>query len=226
MPNEMVEMLEKIVHSRHAVRGFLPAPVDGGTIRKALTIAGRTPSNCNVQPWLVHLVEGDALDSLRHALIEAASSGTAPDDDFGSTTAYPGVYRTRQVDTAQQLYGALGIERHDAAGRRSASLRNFAMFDAPHVALLFVPDWAGPRELADAGAWAQTFMLALTALGIGSIPQAALGLYPGVARAELGMPATQLLLYGISFGHADPHAPANGYTTARAPLEEMVTLHR
>ena len=93
------------------------------------------------------------------------------------------------------------------------------------MALLFVPDWAGPRELADAGAWAQTFMLALTALGVGSIPQAALGLYPGVTRAILGVPETQRLLYGISFGMADTTAPANNFEVGRAALDETVTFH-
>jgi nitroreductase len=223
--NEPFATLDRTVRHRRAIRGFQPTPLDRDIIRQALAVASGAPSNCNVQPWIIHLVQGDTLDRLRAALIETVTAGTAPDDDFGSTKAYPGVYRTRQIETAQLLYGAIGVERHDKAGRAAASLRNFAMFDAPHVALLFVPDWAGPRELADAGAWAQTFMLALTALGIGSIPQAALGLYPGVTRAILDIPETQRLLYGISFGLADTAAPANSFEVGRATLDEIVTVH-
>jgi nitroreductase len=217
--------IEQIVRRRRAIRGFLPTALDPHVVRQALEVSSGTPSNCNVQPWIIHLVQGATLDRLRAALIETVTAGTAPDDDFGSTNTYPGIYRTRQIETAQLLYGAIGVERHDKAGRSAASLRNFAMFDAPHVALLFVPGWAGPRELADAGAWAQTFMLALTALGIGSIPQAALGLYPGVTRAILGISDTHKLLYGISFGRADTDAPANNFEVGRAALDEMVTVH-
>lgn len=223
--NESLAALSRIVRHRRAIRGFQRAPLDRNTIRQALAVASGTPSNCNVQPWIIHMVQGKALEHLRTALIDTVTAGTAPDDDFGSTKAYPGIYRTRQIETAQLLYGAIGVERHDKAGRAAASLRNFTMFDAPHVALLFVPDWAGPRELADAGAWAQTFMLALTALGVGSIPQAALGLYPGVTRAILGVPETQRLLYGISFGLADAAAPANSFEVGRAALDEIVTVH-
>lgn len=210
---------------RRATRAFLPQPVSDHVIESTLLIASSTPSNCNVQPWIVHLVQGAALARLRTKLIQTASEGTPPDDDFGSTKTYPGIYRTRQIETAQLLYGAIGVERHDKAGRAAASLRNFAMFDAPHVALLFVPDWAGPREIADAGAWAQTFMLALTAAGVGSIPQAALGLYAGATREVLGVPENQRLLYGISFGMPDSEAPANSFAVGRAALHEIVTVH-
>lgn len=222
---ERLAALEAIVKLRRATRAFLPEPIGDDLIERALLVASSTPSNCNVQPWIVHLVQGATLARLRRTLTEAVSAGTPPDDDFGSTKTYPGIYRTRQIETAQLLYGAIGVERHDKAGRAAASLRNFAMFDAPHVALLFVPDWAGPRELADVGAWAQTFMLALTASGVASIPQAALGLYPGATRDVLGVPDTQRLLYGVSFGMADAEAPANSFTVGRAALDEIVTIH-
>ncbi len=219
------DTLTRIICDRRAIRGFRNSPVPNDRIQDALLGASRTPSNCNVQPWIIHLVQGKALGRLRAALIDAASVATPPDDDFKSTKTYPGVYRERQIETAQLLYGAIGVERHDKAGRAAASLRNFAMFDAPHVALVFVPEWAGPRELADAGAWAQTFMLALTALDIGSIPQAALGLYPGVTRQVLGIPDDQRLLYGVSFGYADTAAPANSFAVGRAALSDTVTVH-
>lgn len=219
------DTLTRIVCDRRAIRGFCTRPVAPDRVLEALSIASRTPSNCNVQPWIIHVVQGEALERLRAALIDLVRAEAPPDDDFGSTKSYPGVYRERQVETAQLLYGAIGVARHDKAGRAAASLRNFAMFDAPHVALVFVPNWAGPRELADAGAWAQTFMLALTALGIGSIPQAALGLYPGMTREVLGIPDDQRLLYGVSFGYADTAAPANSFAVGRAALSDIVTVH-
>ena len=46
-------------------------------------------------------------------------------------------------------------------------------FDAPVVALL--PDGFGLREACDLGMFTQTVMLGLTAQGLGSCPQTALG---------------------------------------------------
>ena len=78
------------------------------------------------------------------------------------------------VENVAGANGSLGralIERLLPAGaavralvrsdRAAATLRNFALFDAPHVAFLFLPAWAGMREAADVGMYAQTLMLAL-----------------------------------------------------------------
>ena len=42
-----------------------------------------------------------------------------------------------------------------------------------------------------------------TALGLGSIAQAALASHPQVIREHFGLPQTQRILCGISFGYAD-----------------------
>jgi nitroreductase len=194
-------------------------------IERAVALAGRAPSNCNVQPWVIHIASGDTVERLRSTLATAADDDLANDDDFSSIQTYPGVYRTRQVETARLLYGALGIARDDLKARRAAALRNYEMFGAPHAALVFVPGWAGPRELADVGGWAQTFMLALTAQGIASVPQASLGRFSGLTRNILGVCKQHKLLFGISFGWADGDAPANDLPIGRARLDEIVRFH-
>src|SRR3546814_6060404 len=80
-------------------------------------------------------------------------------------------------------------------------LRNFDFFGAPHAAFLFIPAGGGLREAADCSKFAQTFMLALAAAGLGSCPQGALSSYPAAVRQalRLGSEAGKLLL-GISFG--------------------------
>src|SRR3546814_8640857 len=83
-------------------------------------------------------------------------------------------------------------------------LRNFDFFGAPHAAFLFIPAGGGLREAADCSKFAQTFMLALAAAGLGSCPQGALSSYPAAVRQalRLGSEAGKLLL-GISFGYPD-----------------------
>ncbi|HSV60285.1 MAG TPA: nitroreductase, partial [Variovorax sp.] len=43
-------------------------------------------------------------------------------------------------------------------------------------------------------------------------------------RAHLGIPDDQIVVCGMSLGHADPDEPANRLATEREPLERFGTL--
>ncbi len=218
--------VDQAILQRRSVRGFLPDEVPQGTLDEVFGVAQYAPSNCNVQPWLPHVVSGAALVRLRAALVDAGEQGVPIAPDWPADSKFNGVYRARQVDAAVQLYGAMGVERTDLVGRRAAFLRNLEFFGAPHVAFIFMPHPFDTREAADIGMYAQTLMLALTARGIASCAQGALGLYPGVVRDALGLPDTQRLLFGVSFGFEDHADKANAARVGRAPTGEAVRFHR
>lgn len=213
-----------LVRARRSVRGYLDRPVDPAAIEAALEIAQWAPSNCNVQPWQVHLLSGAGLRALGAAMVARAQSG-APAPDVPMDTPYLGLYRERQIGSARALYGAMGIARDDRAGRTAAFLRNLDAFGAPHCAFVFLPQGFGLREAADLGGYVQTLLLALTAQGLGSCAQGALSLYPDVVRDHLGLAPGAQLICGIAFGHEDPDHPANAARTDRAPLHEVLTRH-
>ena len=215
---------DRLVRARHSVRGYRPDPVDPAVIDAAFATALWAPSNCNVQPWSVHLVSGQRLRRLGQAMAARAQSGK-PAPDVPMDTAYRDEFRKRQIGSAVALYGAMGIGRHDHEGRAAAFLRNLDAFGAPHAAFVFLPEGFGTREAADLGGFVQTLMLALAAQGLGSCAQGALSLYPDVIRAELGLAPGPQLMCGIAFGHADPAHPANSARTDRAALTGMVTRH-
>ena len=218
--------VDQAILQRRSVRGFLPDEVPQSTLDEVFGIAQHAPSNCNVQPWLPHVVSGNALARLRAALVDAGEQGAPIAPDWPADSKFNGVYRARQVDAAVQLYGAMGVERTDLVRRRAAFLRNLEFFGAPHVAFIFMPHPFDTREAADIGMYAQTLMLALTARGIASCAQGALGLYPGVVRDALGLPDTQRLLFGVSFGFEDYADKANAARVGRAPTGEAVRFHR
>jgi nitroreductase len=194
---------EAIAARRRSVRAFMPLPVEQSLIERALAAAATAPSSCNTQPWAVHIVSGERLEKLRAALVEAVRAGQAPAPEVEQASPYEGVYRARQIDSAVRLFRAQGVERHDRTGRQTSFLRNYAFFDAPHVAFLFIPASGGLREAADCGKFAQTLMLAFAAAGVGSCPQGSLSDYPGIVRRTLDLEETGRLLMGISFGYAD-----------------------
>jgi nitroreductase len=218
------DTFDKIVNARRSLRAFLPEAVDDKTLEAIFSVALRAPSNCNTQPWQVHVASGAVIETLRQEMPTRFMAGEFS-MDFPYDGQYSGIYKVRQHGAAQALYDAVGVARDDKAGRHEQFMRNFRFFDAPHVAFLFLPEPFGLREAADLGMYAQTLMLSMTAHGLGSCPQTALSFQADYVREALGVDADNKLLFGISFGHPDPDAAANQCLTDRAALADTVTFH-
>jgi hypothetical protein len=206
------------------LRAYLPQAVDTRILETVFSVAQRAPSNCNTQPWVVHVVSGASLQALRDEMPQRFMAGELS-MDFPFDGVYDGVYQERQHCSAQALYDSVNIAREDKAGRHQQFMRNFTFFDAPHAAFLFLPEPFGLREAADLGMYAQTLMLAMTAHGLGSCPQTALSLQADFIREQLGVDASNKLVFGLSFGYPDPDAPVNTCATDRATLSDTVTFH-
>ena len=121
---------------RRSVRGFTDKPVPKEVLDAVFSLAQRSPSNCNIQPWKVWVASGAVRDALRERMVEKVTQGVPFAPDYASLPRFEGVYRERQVDCAMALYGSMGIAREDRPGRQRAELRNFELFDAPHVAFI------------------------------------------------------------------------------------------
>jgi nitroreductase len=224
-PDDLHDNLDLLMRERRSIRGFLDRPVPDDLMQRVFATAQLAPSNCNVQPWVVHVVSGDAATRMRDALHAVAASGASMTPDFPLTGGYPGAYRTRQIDAAKALFQATGVARDDVAARTASFLRNFRFFDAPHAAFLFLPEWGGMREAADCGMYAQSLMLALTANGLASCAQGALSHYAQTVHRELGVPDDMRLLFGIAFGFEDDTHPANATRTVREDVGSAIRFH-
>lgn len=217
--------VETALRNRRSVRGFLPYPVPQEVIARIFRAAQHSPSNCNVQPWTAHVVQGETLKRIAEAQVQAALDDIPPEPDFIAGRQFTGVHRERQFAAAATLYGAMGIERHDRDGRDMAYRRNLAFFGAPHAVFLFFPEGLGEREAVDIGIYAQSLMLKMTEEGLASCAQGALALYCDLVREHLGVTPENKLILGISFGYEDAAHPANATRTDRAALEENVVHH-
>ncbi|MEO6698835.1 MAG: nitroreductase family protein, partial [Paraperlucidibaca sp.] len=136
-----------------------------------------------------------------------------------------GEHKTRQFACAAALYGARGIAREDKLGRMQATLRNFELFDAPHVCFIGMDKRYGIPMALDVGMYAQTLMLSMHAHGLGSCAQGSMGYYPHDVRQAFGITEDIQILFGISFGYEDSRIAANGARTVRAPLAESVQFN-
>ena len=215
------QVLERLLADRWSCRGFTGEQVPRDVIERLLTIAQRTPSWCNVQPWQLVITSGEETVRLKEALLESFDwSGS----DFDFPTSYNGVYRERRRESGWQLYDAVGVAKGDREASALQMLRNFEFFGAPHAAIITTDADLGVYGAIDCGLYVESFLLAAQALGLGACAQAALAAGSPFLHEYFDLPETRKVVCGIAFGYADPGHPTATYRTSRASLDEVVTF--
>ncbi len=216
--------VEQAIVGRQSIRAYLDRPVPRDVVERVLTIAGRAPSGSNIQPWRVHVLEGEAKDALCRELVRRHESG---DEGKRAYNYYPVAWRepylARRRETGWGLYGLLGIGRADKAAMSTQHRQNFTFFGAP-VGLIFTID--RDMELGswlDTGMFLQAVMIAARGLGLETCPQAAFCQYHEVIERRLGIPESQMLVCGMAVGYGDPDAQINCFRTTRIPLSSFAT---
>lgn len=222
MTQTQYDTLTEILAARFSCRQFRPDPVPEAQITRIVEAARRVPSWCNAQPWQLEITRGEATERFRKLMMETASQGTPPKPDLDWPAKYSGIYGERRRTCGFQLYDAAGIEKSDRPARAAQMLRNYALFDAPHVAILHSPTELGPYGAMDSGGFVAAFTLAATALGIATIPQAAIAAYAPQVRAHFDLGEDRLVLCAISFGYAEEAGAVNRFRTERAAPGDII----
>ncbi|HCM05669.1 MAG TPA: nitroreductase [Oceanospirillales bacterium] len=216
--------LDQILQQRYSCRSFKSEAVDTELLKEIFSSAQQSPSNCNVQPWQVLVVSGKKKDEIKNKLIQTVMQQQKPNPDFNWNVAYTGEHRDRQFGSANALYTSMDIGREDKQKRQMAMLRNWAFFDAPHVAFFTLDKYLDIMGAVDMGIYAQTLSLLLQEKGISSCMQGALGQFPDPIREMFDLPEERGILFGMSFGYADEDAKVNTTRTDRAELSDSVVF--
>jgi nitroreductase len=219
-----IDVLDDLLTQRHSCRAFRPDPVPRATMERLLSAAQKTASWCNSQPWQLVITSGEATRKFHDALYPVALGGAPLDGDFAFPREYRGVYLERRRESGFQLYNTLGIARGDKAAYARQALENFNFFGAPHVAIITSDEALGVYGAVDCGGYVNNFMLAAQALGLATIPQAALAFYSPVVRRHFGLGDDRRVVCGISFGFSDRDHKVNSYRTSRAGIADAVTF--
>lgn len=216
-----MELIESI-QSRRSIRAFRPTPVPQDTLKKVLTLAGRSPSYANTQPWEVAVVTGGRRNALGKILKDLASSGAPPNPDIPSPQRWPEVIAQRLKEHGAKRFRTLGIDRANQEQREQLRLANYEFYGAPCVLFLFIDSSLSTWSIFDMGLFAQNILLISHSLGLGSCLQAILVNYPQAVRTFLGLPSTKLLVIGISIGYLDEEALINTYRSDRINPDDFV----
>ena len=186
-----IAVVEELLNERFSCRAFRPDPVPRPIIERVLNAAQRTASWCNSQPWQVVIVSGAEKERFRELMYStAANANGAHHGDFPFPREYRGVYLERRRESGFQLYNTLGIARGDRAAYAKQALENFNFFGAPHVAVIHTDEALGVYGAIDCGGYVSNFMLAAQALGLSTVPQAALAFHSDVIRKQSGSVTT------------------------------------
>ncbi len=223
------EAVDAAITSRRSIRAFLPTPVPRATIEAILQVAARAPSGTNTQPWKVHVLTGAAKDELsrriRAAYDDPAERATHREEYAYYPTDWVPPYIDRRRKVGWDLYGLLGIAKTDKARMHAQHGRNYAFFDAP-VGLIFTIDRIMQQgSWLDYGMFLQNIMVAARARGLDTCPQAAFTQFHRIIEQQLGIAATEMVVCGMSLGHADPAAVENGLVTEREPVAGFTRFH-
>lgn len=215
--------------SRRSIRAFLPTPVSPEEVHAILDVARYAASGMNTQPWRVHVLTGAAKERLT-AVIAAVDN----DDDVTATLVEPyhyyplewlPPYVDRRRKVGWDMYGLLGIAKGDKARMHAQHGRNYRFFDAPVGLIFTVNRVLQAGSLMDYGMFLQSLMVAARARGLDTCPQVAFTKFHQVIHAELGIPDTEMVVCGMSLGHADPACIENTLLTERESVDSFSTYH-
>ena len=217
---------DEVVLGRRSIRGYKPAPVPKAVIREVIEIAMRAPSSLNTQPWNFYVVAGAPLDRIRAGNTERTLAGVPSSREFRSHGDYGGAHRERQIGVAKQLFGAMGIERHDQEKRQDWVLRGFRQFDAP-VSIVVTYDRSihgGDIGPFDCGAVANALVNAAWSRGLGCVINSQGIMQSPVVREHAGIPDDQVIMICIAMGYPDDSFAANAVVSQRKSVDEAAVF--
>ncbi|MET4427576.1 MULTISPECIES: nitroreductase [unclassified Mycolicibacterium] len=211
--------LEQVVRARRSIRLFHPnKPVPRGHVIEALDLARQAPSNSNTQPWHLVLASGAARERLVHALVTEARVREP------AVPPLPAEFDSARYALGEQLYGSLGIARDDSEGRRRAVQLNWRFYNAPLAGIVCMHRDLHHADSLGVGMFLQTFVLGLTARGLGSCVQMLIAGFPDVVRDTLSIPDRYEILCGLAIGYPVEDLPANNLSVPRKPIDECAVF--
>jgi nitroreductase len=228
-PDDLRDAVDWAIVTRRSIRAFLPTPVPLEEIDAILRVASTAASGVNTQPWRVHVVMGESKRRLSDAIAKVDNDPNLsklleePYDYYPTEWTSPFIDRRRKV--GWDLYGLLGIEKGDKGRMHAQHGRNYRFFDAPVGIFFTLNRVMRTGSFLDYGMFLQSVMVAARGRGLDTCPQASFTKFHGVIAQHLGIPDHELLVCGMSLGHADRSQVENSLVTEREPVNRFTTYH-
>lgn len=214
------------IKGRMSIRAFKEEDIPEERLRELVDIAKWSPSYKNSQPWEVVIISGEKKRALSDLMLDLMAKGSKPSPDIPAPESWPEAEKRRIDHLYAMRKEATGLDLASPEVIKKAKKANFRFYNAPHAAYFFQDASLSPWSIFDMGAFAQNFMLAAHAMGIGTVPQAFVTDYASEIKDFLGISSTKRLMIGISLGYPDMDAPVNQLRTERAVTDEFVSFFK
>jgi len=232
MTQQMSDLVDQAIRSRHSVRAFTNQMVEVQTLKDILHVASRAPSGTNTQPWKVYVVTGKKRDEIVervcHAQLELFQHPEKAAQYQETFAYYPENWISPYIDRRREngwgLYGLLNIQKNEKSKMAQQQLRNFQLFDAPVGLFFTVNKVMGIGSKMDIAMMMQNVMVAAKARGLDTCPQAAWNHFHSIVLGILGASSDEELVGAIALGYADPEHIVNSFITPRVPVDEFAVF--
>jgi len=236
--------ISEFLASRRSTRDFLSTPIPEEVLSQVLTDALTAPSTSNTRPFKIVVASGDSRNRIStefldrwNYLSKQLKSGLIgkirlfitrkglPTSNRILSKPYVKDLKPRAVRLGAELYGHFGIKREDREGRDANFAANYNFFGAPTELFIYIHKSLDIYSASDAGIMMQNLILSAHAHGMGTCPQAAVGIWDDVVRKEFDVPKKYRLLCGIAIGYPS-NSPANAFKANRIEPDEITITKR
>lgn len=209
-----------VVKQRHSVRQFSNKAISKQLIAEIVQLAQRTPSWVNSQPWHIYCAMGNSLDEIKSAYQKEDQAGNHGEPDL-PVMAREDWSATTQANMMQWRHEIVHHFASFEEAHQQMTAASNTLYNSPVILYLTIPKASPDWSILDAGAFAQTLMLAATDKGLSSIPTYNSVRFPEILHRVLNVPTDERFMVGISVGY-EASATINDYRSQRQPLEDVL----
>lgn len=209
------------VNYRQSIRIFKDKEVPKDDLLDIINLAQRAPSWTNAQPWHVHVATGKTLKEIKEDHLNHYKEGLHGNPDYPLPA--PNTWSPEAESNSQKWRENLGSFLVENSNQMSYS--QLHLFDAPAIVYITVPKNASAWSIYDAGAFAQTLMLAAADKKIDSMVAYEFIKFPDSLRKFMNVDNNNSFLIGIALGYRDEDYKINKFRTDRAESDSFLDFH-
>ena len=219
-------IVSEAINSRITARDFLDKPVPQKVLERILTTALRSPSGRNLQPWKLHVMTGETLETFKTLAAQRTLSGQREEPTY---RPYPSPLwepqRSWRYKLGEDMYKLVGIEKENKMGRLVWLANNAKFFGAPVGIIITGDKRLEMPQYMDVGIFLQSVMLLAREEGLHTAPQGWRRNWTSVCHDLLDIPQEEEVLVGMSLGYGNPDAPVNDLYADRATLSDVAKYY-
>ena len=213
--------LLKLIKQRKSIRAFTKEVPPRQLILECLEAASWAPNPTSQQPWQFIVLSGDSLIKASEVIKEFYSGAAGkPAPQLTENSKNARMLEQRKKGNFSEM---LSFLKEHNADMTSLGEGNFNFHRAPLAIIFATYPYKNQNYIKSTISAMQTFMLAATALRLGTCWANAVSVCQDAIKKELGLQDKLILVDGISIGYPDLEAPINNVPRHRLPIEQVVS---